>query len=397
MRQREITNISEYGRGLFENDFKIDNPYQRVLQLRMFGRVLDETKILVHNESITKEVPLSTFFEKSKKINPPKITRHIQNDPIHLMEASGVIDDYYLNLIDWGNNGRIAVALDETIFFWDRLVDQHGSEIVLQDDINSISWNDNCDIIAIGTSKCNLHLYDYEINGVNQIIREVHNSRISTITWNQNLLTSGSKSGDIAHVDIRTNKKTIARVHKGEICSLSWSKNNVQLASGGNDDLIKIYDYRKLVTPLFVLTGHKSAIKALSWTPWENNLLITGGGKSDKNIKFWNTQNGTCIKTIQTSAQITGICCSLVDKEFSTSHGYGDVESSHQISIWDCNKTNPIKTLKFHTERILNTRLSPNGEYICTLGADEMIAIWKVFNKIPPKKYITEPFIQEIR
>lgn len=34
--------------------------------------------------------------------------------------------------------------------------------------------------------------------------------------------------------------------HLGEICGLSWNSNGYQLASGGNDNLINIWDLRNI-------------------------------------------------------------------------------------------------------------------------------------------------------
>lgn len=33
---------------------------------------------------------------------------------------------------------------------------------------------------------------------------------------------------------------------------------------------------------------HTAAVKALAWNPNTPNILASGGGKSDKTIKFWN-------------------------------------------------------------------------------------------------------------
>jgi cell division cycle protein 20 (cofactor of APC complex) len=48
------------------------------------------------------------------------------------------------------------------------------------------------------------------------------------------------------------------------------------------------------------LQGHKAAVKALAWCPWQRNLLATGGGTTDKTMRFWNIENGKCINTINT-------------------------------------------------------------------------------------------------
>jgi cell division cycle 20-like protein 1 (cofactor of APC complex) len=38
----------------------------------------------------------------------------------------------------------------------------------------------------------------------------------------------------------------------------------------------------------------------MAWSPHNHNLLVTGGGTTDKTIKFWNTSNFKLQKTIDT-------------------------------------------------------------------------------------------------
>lgn len=44
--------------------------------------------------------------------------------------------------------------------------------------------------------------------------------------------------------------------------------------------------------PLYIFRDHSAAIKALAWSPKENNILCSGGGTTDKSLKFWNISNG---------------------------------------------------------------------------------------------------------
>ena len=43
-----------------------------------------------------------------------------------------------------------------------------------------------------------------------------------------------------------------------------------------------------MAKPRYQLQGHKAAVKALAWCPWQRNLLATGGGSTDKTMRFWN-------------------------------------------------------------------------------------------------------------
>lgn len=98
--------------------------------------------------------------------------------------------------------------------------------------------------------------------------------------------------------------------HSQEVCGLRWSLSGQQLASGGNDNLLHIWDAAVSTSsaeqsaPLFRLEGHQAAVKALAWCPYQNNLLASGGGTADRCIKFWNTKVGYCTNSIDTNSQV---------------------------------------------------------------------------------------------
>ena len=55
------------------------------------------------------------------------------------------------------------------------------------------------------------------------------------------------------------------------------------------------------------LKGHKGAIKALSWCPWKNNILASGGGTGDRSIKLWNPAENTLISQTKVDSQVSSI------------------------------------------------------------------------------------------
>lgn len=82
-----------------------------------------------------------------------------------------------------------------------------------------------------------------------------------------------------------------------------WSKDGRTLASGGNDNCVQLWDWqvgdltkqrqgiRPVIhmtditiqareTPMNTITAHQSAVKAVSWCPWQNNVLATAGQTS---------------------------------------------------------------------------------------------------------------------
>ena len=91
--------------------------------------------------------------------------------------------------------------------------------------------------------------------------------------------------------------------HQQEVCGLKWSPSGNQLASGGNDNLLHIWQQGQS-TPVHSLAGHQAAVKALAWCPFQSNLLATGGGTADRSIKFWNTHTGALLNSIDTGSQV---------------------------------------------------------------------------------------------
>lgn len=80
--------------------------------------------------------------------------------------------------------------------------------------------------------------------------------------------------------------------HKQEVCGLKWSFGEQQLASGGNDNKLMVWNAYRPEVPQYKFKSHQAAVKALSWSPHQHGLLVSGGGTADRCIKFWNTLTG---------------------------------------------------------------------------------------------------------
>ena len=133
-----------------------------------------------------------------------------------------------------------------------------------------------------------------------------------------------------------------------------------------------------------VLKEHKAAIKALAWCPWNNGLLVTGGGKQDGTIKFWNAFSGANTKCIDTESQISGLLWSAHNRELVSSHG----DPHNKLSIWKFPNFNKVGDLIGHSERVLSIVMSPNGETVASLAADETLRFWECFKTFQSYKSV---------
>lgn len=118
---------------------------------------------------------------------------------------------------------------------------------------------------------------------------------MSSLAWNQTILSSGSKDKSIVHSDIREFNRYFVNKslgHRQEVCGLKWSHDEQKLCSGGNDNKLLIWDINNLSTPIIRYNDHLAAVKAVAWSPHQHGLLLSGGGTADRTIRFRNTITG---------------------------------------------------------------------------------------------------------
>eukprot|EP00993_Chasmostoma_nieuportense_P000265 NODE_1246_length_1585_cov_76.652949_g1176_i0.p1 GENE.NODE_1246_length_1585_cov_76.652949_g1176_i0~~NODE_1246_length_1585_cov_76.652949_g1176_i0.p1 ORF type:complete len:455 (-),score=73.17 NODE_1246_length_1585_cov_76.652949_g1176_i0:221-1534(-) len=381
--------------------------YSKNLAQQLFTDTLPDNKILTFKH---KPPPclgtahlnsMRMLHQHNKKEGPPKskIARVISPSAEKILDAPDMLDDYYLNLLDWGANNLIAVALNTVVYLWNagngevtRLTPETEEMIP----ITSVNWASDGTTLAIGTDDCMVQLWDCSRSKKVRTLKG-HAARVSSLAWSNCLVSSGSRDTMILTHDVRVRDHVVATLgsHTQEVCGLKYSTDGLQLASGGNDNKLCIWDMagaRGCVRPRFELTAHVAAVKALGWAPFQKNLLASGGGTQDRTIRFWNTTNGECINSIDAGSQVCSLLWSRHSRELVTSHGFTDF----QLSVWRYPSLARLADLKGHESRVLYTALSPDGKMVVSAAGDETIRFWKVFTQ-EPKKAAKEQVASSLR
>ncbi|KAI5054130.1 hypothetical protein GOP47_0030023 [Adiantum capillus-veneris] len=304
--------------------------------------------------------------------------RHIPQSPERILDAPELVDDYYLNLLDWSSKNVLAVALGTAVYLWDAESGAISQLMQTSDDddyVTSIAWAADGKHIAIGINSTEVQIWD-ACKG-SQVRRMAgHTARVGSLAWNGPTLSSGGRDSRIINHDVRARDHIISvlKGHNQEVCGLSWSLSGQQLASGGNDNLLHIWDVAS-TDYLYRLCDHQAAVKALAWCPFQANVLASGGGTADRCIKLWNTQKGTCLSSLDTQSQVCALVWSKHYKEILSSHGY----SKNQLCLWRYPSMVKIAELTGHTARVLHMAQSPEGATVVSAAADETLRFWKVF------------------
>ena len=384
--EQKILNFDDYDR--FYSDSK------KNLNKSAKSNFKKRSKLLKFNQKKENNKSIFSFKDALSETNILKLikySRRIPKTPYKILDAPGIADDFYTHILDWSKTNILGISLTNSVYLWKK--NQKDAKVIrlveLEDNYyTTIKFSKNGDHLLCGDNSGGLDLYDINLQKKVFNLKE-HKKRICSISWkNQNVFSTGSRDKTIKTFDRRI-KKLISehKKHKEEVCGLEWNQREPYLASGGNENHVYIWDTRKK-NPVQFYNEHTAAVRALAWSNHHFGTLITGGGNSDKSIKFWNVNSIKSTHTINTDSQVCSLIYSTHFNEFVSTHGF----SRNQIMIWKGDTKKRITVIDGHQRRVLHTALSPDGESLATAASDETLKFWTVFPKDKKEKEIKNSF-----
>lgn len=305
-------------------------------------------------------------------------SRAVPQSAVKVLDAPGILDDFYSHPVDWSARNAVAVALSEMVFLFDAATGRTEQLLSLpRGNATALRWTGEGVHVGVGTSSGEVQIWDACAQRQVRSLRG-HGGRVGALAWHGHVLSSGAADAQIHHHDVRRKEHLVGRLvapHEDLICGLDYNSCGM-LASGGNDNLVCIWESAVSQSPLHVLREHRAAVKALRWCPWQQNLLATGGGSADQQVCLWNSSRGRLIAAADAESQVTGIVWGAKERELLTAHGY----SRNQLSLWKYPSLAKVADLEGHSGRLLGIAQSPDGSLVCSLSADETLRFWSVFS-----------------
>ncbi|KAF5392810.1 hypothetical protein D9757_000898 [Collybiopsis confluens] len=327
-------------------------------------------------------IPTSTGSSTNK-------SRKIPTQPERVLDAPGMVDDFYLNLLSWSCQNAVAVALEASTYIWraDTGVVSQLGEAPERSYVSSVDFSNDGMFLGVGIGQGDVELWDVE-GGQKLRTMSGHQAQIATLSWNQHILTSGCGDGSIWHHDVRVPRHKVMELlgHTGEVCGLKWRSDGELLASGGNDNVVNIWDGRlgdvgegARGNAKWTKRNHTAAVKGIAWCPWQANLLASGGGTNDATIHIWNSTTGARLHTQKTPSQITSLLWAPHKKEILSTHGY----PTNSIMLHAYPSMERVAEIRdAHDSRVLFSCLSPAGDVVCTCAGDENLKFWRIWDVV---------------
>ncbi|WPJ63597.1 hypothetical protein SMAC4_13655 [Sordaria macrospora] len=155
--------------------------------------------------------------------------------------------------------------------------------------------------------------------------------------------------------------------HSGDVYSVAFSPDGQRLASGSEDETIKIWDPAS-GSCLQTLKGHSGDVRSVAFSPDGQRLA---SGSWDETIKIWDPASGSCLQTLKGhSGWVYSVAFSRDGQRLASG------SEDETIKIWDPASGSCLQTLKGHSGDVRSVAFSPDGQRLASGSYDGTIKIW---------------------
>ena len=352
------------------------------------GSVSNSKILSLANQSrVLGMAPKVGFACSSQKSSTVKSSRHIPSEPIKALDAPDLSNDFYLNLVDWSVQNFLAVALVSGVYMWNAATGEIVDFVDFGDEktVTSIKFQDEGCHIGIGLSDGSLLIYDTETKERLRSLKG-HSQRVCSLSWNEFLLCSGSRSGMILTHDARartTRPEKILTAHEEEVCSLNWNSAKTYLASGSSDATVKIWNLADMTDNrcMTTLSGHLAAVKAVCWCPYDSHTIATGGGGCWTKCRFLGIRKFLFSEELSVFPFCTSQYIWAKGKTQGTSGKHWNYRKFSKISLLSSCKVNVVyvsSIFRWYEFPESSRRCLGNGSH----GAKrQTLGIWEIFRR----------------
>ena len=205
---------------------------------------------------------------------------------------------------------------------------------------------------------------------------EGHGSEVTSVAFSPDgkTLASGSNDDTIRLWDVVTGAEVRTFIgHTAQVNSVAFSPDGKTLASGsgswGNDgNTIRLWDV-VTGTEMQMLEGHTGGVSTVAFSPDGSTLA---SGSRDHTLRLWDVVTGAEIQTLDRYTH--GVNSVAFSPDGSTLAN----SSSVNVHLWDVVTGAHKQTLEGHRSEVWSVAFSPDGQTLASGGASNSVRLWDV-------------------
>lgn len=203
-----------------------------------------------------------------------------------------------------------------------------------------------------------------------------HTNNVNTLSFKpgSSTLASGSDDDTIRIWDLtwdawKNKPVRTLRGHRNNVESVAWSPDGTLLASGSRDRTVRLWDPDNGANTA-ILRGHTSAINSIAWSP--DGVLLASASRDDT-IRIWDpTDTDAALHVLEGH---TGNVNTLAFHPTEALLASGS--SDDTIRLWDTTTGVHKATLKGHTGSVNTIAWNSDGSLLVSSGNDSTIRLWE--------------------
>ncbi|KPJ08179.1 Transducin beta-like protein 3 [Papilio machaon] len=180
-------------------------------------------------------------------------------------------------------------------------------------------------------------------------------------------------------IDINTlsNVLTIGEVNEDkeetdQIYTFQLSNNNEIVVTAHKSGLMKLWDKNTGQQKKVWRSGHKGAVARLAFDSTDTNIA---SGGSDGNIRLWDLNHYTCISSLHGAMGVFTIVKYHPDVSKQLIFGAAD---DTKIRSWDSKSGKELQIYSGHFSKVTSLLFTPDGEHMVSSGRDRVLILWKI-------------------
>lgn len=248
----------------------------------------------------------------------------------------------------------------------------HTSTNKIRCPVNVVKWMPDGRRVLTGSTSGEFTLW----NGLTfnfETIMQAHESAVRAMAWSKSgtYLISADQNGTVKYFTSNLNTLQAFTAHADSARGLAFSPDDSKFASGGDDSLLKIWDFDS-AKQIRELTGHGWDVKCLDWHS-SKGLLVSGS--KDNLVKVWDPRanpSGTCLATFHGHKNtVQAIKFSPDGLRFATA------SRDMTVKLYDLRSMGEVSTLKGHQKEVCSLDFHPlHNDLLVSGGSEGSMIFW---------------------